>query len=164
MTRKRSAIGEMVERAWWRDHQALHARDAARIPPSPDPVSEPREFVAWMRKHAQSELTSEWIQLFDDMWQLPSLKYRRARECEIGSWILWLLACQGWGAPYDLRTCKLGANPANPNARSSQMLRYLTATVARQYPKVERCRLYDAIRNWRKTRAKMDASRSGNPR
>ena len=108
-----------------------------------------------MQKHAR-EPSPELRRLFEELHDLPGVKYRRARDDEVWAWVLWLLSCQRWGAPYDLRTCKLGANPANQNARPSEMLRYLTTTVASKYPNVSERRLYDAIRNWRKHRAELE--------
>ena len=158
--RVRSAAGETLERAWWRRRQELFARAAANIPPRPDPTRQPREFMEWAQKHAQRELPPEWQQLYEDMRELPTLKFRRDRDHEAWGWIYQLLVRQGQGAPYDLLTCSLGANPANPNARPSKMLRYLVATVAQKYPGFgdnpnDARRLYDAIRTWRKSRERL---------
>jgi hypothetical protein len=155
MARQRNAAGLAKQRDWTRRHRELLARERALLPPMPDPERQPREFAAWMQENAR-EPSPALRRLLDELHDLPGVKYRRARDDEVWSWVLWLLSCQRWGAPYDLRTCKLGANPANQNARPSKMLRYLTATVANKYQNVNATRLYDAIRNWRKHRAELE--------
>ncbi len=151
-TRKRSATGEMLERAWWRDLHELNAREAAHLPPQPDPTKQPREFVQWMQRHAQRELSPERQQLMDDMRKIPSLRYIKRRDVEIWSWVSELLTAYELGLqPHNPRTCKLGANPANDNARPSKVLRDLIATLAdRGYPDVDARRLFYAIYNWPK--------------
>ena len=135
MKRGRRSTTGLKEGAWRARHRELLARDSGRLPP----ISDLRE------------LPPEWQQLFSDLRQLPRLKYRRARDREVWGWVYVLLVRQHQGAPYDLRTCKLGANPANPNAQPSKVLRLLTATVAQEYPGVDAARLFDAIRHWRKS-------------
>ncbi len=182
MTRKRSALGEMQERAFWRDWDDLRAREEAELakrPPMPDPAKDVNGYLIWIEKYGEpqtkpakdwptpawKELQAERAQMTAAMRELPALKFRRQRDDEVWSWIGWLLACQGWGAPFDLMTCSLGANPANENARPSTTLRYLMATVTHRYPEVEAdprfgVRLYDAIRHWRRVRARIDVARS----
>jgi hypothetical protein len=107
-----------------------------------------------MQKHAVTGLSPEWQRHFKELHELPRLKYRRERDEVIWSWIGWLLILQHSGAlSFDLRTCSLGANPSNENARPSELLLSLTAIVAREYPdsNVTPRRLYDAIRHWRKS-------------
>src|SRR5688572_4787272 len=105
----------MQERAWRRDFEALRAKWASELPPMPDPTTQPAEFAAWMAANARTEFRPEEREIFDALKELPSIKYRRARDVEVWNWIVWLRACQGWGCPFDLKTCKLGANPANAN-------------------------------------------------
>jgi hypothetical protein len=167
MARQRSAAGLAKRRDWNRRHRALLARErATRFPePAPDPDRQPREFAAWAQKYTQTEPSPEMRQLLDELRDLPSVKYRRARDDETWSWIMWLLIAQRRGAPFDLRSCRLGANPSNPNAQPSKTLRYLMATVqnspvAGQCPEALSrpdfaCRLYDRIRSWRKQRAEL---------
>jgi hypothetical protein len=93
--------------------------------------------------------------------ELPRLKYRRRRDEEVWSWIAWLLACQGWGANFDLRTCGLGANPANEAAKPSKTLQEFGYLLAHRFPepfsgdeaarRKSYIRLFDAIRNWRRS-------------
>lgn len=152
MTRKRSVTGEARERAWWRRRRELYARDAAGVPPRPDPRTQPREFAAWVEAHAWRKLPPEWQQLMDkDMRQLPGLKYRRARDREVWGWLLLLL--EHHGEPY-LRTCRLGANPNE--RRPNKLLQGLVQIVAQEYPDVTARRLFDAIRYWRKARARIE--------
>jgi hypothetical protein len=143
----------MVERAWGARHRALLAKEQAKIPSPPDPVRESHAYIAWVRTYAQTpdQWSEEFKRLMGELPTLPRLKFRRARDQEVWSWISWLLACQMWGMPINLRTCKLGANPANENARPSETLEYLTTTVANRYPNVTARRLFDAIRHWRKS-------------
>jgi hypothetical protein len=160
-TRKRSELGLMQERAWRRDFEELRAKWAKELPPMPDPETHPAEFSAWMTANARTEFRPEEREIFDALKELPSIKFRKARDVEVWNWIVYLRACQMWGCPFDLKTCSLGANPANPNARPSKTLQYLGYLVASAYPDVfvgsedERrrqfVRLYDAIRNWRRS-------------
>jgi hypothetical protein len=172
VARQRSAAGLAKQRDWTRRHRALLARERATLfpEPAPDPDRQPREFAAWANKYA-GEPSEELKKLLEELRDLPGVKYRRERDDETWSWIMSLLIAQRSGAPFDLRTCPLGANPSNPNAQPSKMLRYLMATVRNANaprPKesvsstaVERrlkalsrpdfaCRLYDRIRSWRK--------------
>jgi hypothetical protein len=150
--RKPSTSGEKT-RAWARKHRELIARENAITPPAPDKQREPAAWREWAQKSVQRGMSPELRKHLDDLKKLPSVKYRKERDHEVGSWISALLICQEQGAPYDLSTCKLGANPANPNAQPSKMLRYLLATLANVgHPNVDPCRLFDAIRHWRKQR------------
>jgi hypothetical protein len=151
--RARSRRGETLERAWWREFEELKAAYAAQLPPAPDRKRNPREYVEWAQKYGWREQPAEWQQLMDRMHSsLPRLKYRRDRDDKIWSWIFLLLVRHKQGkSPHDIRTCKLGANPTNGNAQPSPVLRALVATVAEMHPEVEPARLFDAIRNWRKS-------------
>jgi hypothetical protein len=170
MARQRSAVGIAKQRDWTRRHRALLARERATLlpEPAPDPDRQPREFAAWAQKYAQTEPSQEMRQLLDELQDLPGVKGRRARDNEIRSWIYRLRVAEQLGAPFDLLTCPLGANPTNPNAQPSKTLRYLMATVRNSYvgPVGQQCpealsrpdfacRLYDGIREWRKHRAEL---------
>jgi hypothetical protein len=105
----------------------------------------------------------EISQLCEEIKHLPSVKYMRARDREAWRWVYDLLIHQAFGAPYDLLTCRLGANPANPNARPSMQLAELVAIVAQRNPgfgdKPEDARrVFDAIRNWRARRRRWSVS------
>lgn len=147
MTRGRRPTTGLQERAWLQRHRELLARDAKRLPPMPDPKQQPREFLAWAEQHGQRELSAEQRKLYDELRELPRLRFQRAQDREVWGWISYLLRCQSMGmgtalvdaglarAPFDLRTCKLGTNPTRYGVRKpSKLLLCLTRTVVRGYP------------------------------
>lgn len=153
MARKLSALNQMQERAFWRDWQEMCARESADLPPMPDPERDPAGYGLWMMANARQP-SAQWRELAAELRNLPTLRYRRARDREVWGWISHLLVIEGLTGWYDLRTCALGANPANANARPGKMLRALGAVVAEKYPGFgtdrDLCRLFDAIRHWRR--------------
>jgi hypothetical protein len=180
MTRKRSTSALTKEREWRERHAAYLKRGRANLPPQPDPKTHPKEFHAWMRKYARTELTQEETALFADLNKLPKMKLKRKRD-DIRWWavIYPLLVYQDSRkrpvaakeiilADYDLMTISLGKNPLDAlrGSKNVELLRALlrvshvemvemTDAERDELAKLSASKFYDSIREWRKRRKEM---------